>query len=526
MTTGTRRRFGRFADWPLKTKAVIVVAVPLALLLGALVFAFQAERRSTIAEDQIRLTLAIQSDIQEIHAQIAEAATGVRGYLLTGQDAFLAPYDRAEAGLPAVLQRMGQRLVDPEQKERLQRIRTLVATKFASLAALLQAAASAADPQALTAALTESKADLDALRAEIDAMTRREAELLAARTEVAEDARWRSRARLIAAGVLGLGGALAAVVLFSRGIVRRVQALEGAAHRLARGEGVAAPNPAGDEIGQLEQALYEASVLLKQREAELRRSERDLIAAREEALQASRAKSEFLSRMSHELRTPLNSILGFAQLLEMDLKDEEARESVAQILRAGRHLLSLIGEVLDLARIEAGRMDLAIEPLPVSGILAEAATLAAPLGQPRGIGIEVAAPDGAGLLVLADRRRLLQVLLNLLSNAVKYNRDAGRVVLDHRVVGPGRIRITIRDTGPGIPPDRATRLFAAFDRLGADRSAAEGSGLGLAVSRQLAEAMAGRLTHENLLAGGSAFHLDLPRPDGQLDDGAEESRRG
>jgi len=106
VTTGARHRFGRFADWPLKTKAVIVVAVPLALLLGALVFAFLAEQRSTIAEDQIRLTLAIQSDIQEIHAQIAEAATGVRGYLLTGQDAFLAPYDRAEAGLPAVIERM------------------------------------------------------------------------------------------------------------------------------------------------------------------------------------------------------------------------------------------------------------------------------------------------------------------------------------------------------------------------------------------------------------------------------------
>ncbi|WP_026870097.1 sensor histidine kinase [Inquilinus limosus] len=509
---------GRFVDWPLKAKGIVVVAVPLALLLGALAFVFLADRQSTVAEDQVRLTLAIQSDIQEIHAQIAEAATGVRGYLLTGQESFLAPYDRAQAGLPVVIERMGQRLADPEQRDRMQRIRAMVATKLASLAELRRAAAAdPANPQALTVALTESKQDLDVLRAEIDAMSRREAGLLASRTEAAERIRALSRALLVVAGLLGLSGAIAAVGLFSTGIVRRVQALEGMAHRLARGEKVEAPDPAGDEIGHLEQTLHEASILLRQREAELRESERNLVAAREEALQASRAKSEFLSRMSHELRTPLNSILGFAQLLELDLKDEEARENVAQILRAGRHLLSLIGDVLDLARIEAGRMDLAAEPLPAAEVLAEAAALAAPLGQPRGIAIEAAAPEDSGLPVLADRRRLLQVLLNLLSNAVKYNRDGGHVVLEHRPADAGRIRITIRDTGPGIPPDRAARLFAAFDRLGADRSAAEGSGLGLALSRQLAEAMGGRLTHENLAEGGSAFHLDLPRPDGQLE---------
>ncbi|MGK9230124.1 CHASE3 domain-containing protein [Inquilinus limosus] len=509
---------GRFVDWPLKAKGIVVVAVPLALLLGALAFVFLADRQSTVAENQVRLTLAIQSDIQEIHAQIAEAATGVRGYLLTGQESFLAPYDRAQAGLPVVIERMGQRLADPEQKDRLQRIRAMVATKLASLAELRRAAAAdPANPQALTVALTESKQDLDVLRAEIDAMSRREAGLLAARTEAAERIRALSRALLVVAGLLGLSGAIAAVGLFSTGIVRRVQALEGMAHRLARGERVEAPDPAGDEIGHLERALHEASILLRQREAELRESEHNLVAAREEALQASRAKSEFLSRMSHELRTPLNSILGFAQLLELDLKDEEARENVAQILRAGRHLLSLIGDVLDLARIEAGRMDLAVEPLPAAEVLAEAAALATPLGQPRGIAIEAAAPDDGGLPVLADRRRLLQVLLNLLSNAVKYNRDGGRVVLEHRPADAGRVRITIRDTGPGIPPDRAARLFAAFDRLGADRSAAEGSGLGLALSRQLAEAMGGRLIHENLAEGGSAFHLDLPRPDGQLE---------
>ncbi|WEX75146.1 CHASE3 domain-containing protein [Sinorhizobium numidicum] len=501
----------RFEDLPLKIKGVIVVAGPLMLIMSALALVFLADRQSTIADNQVRLTLAIQSDIQEIHAHIAEAATGVRGYLLTGNKTWLAPYERAKTALPTVIARMGQQLADPEQKQRLSKVRIMIDKKLASLERLRAvASADALARQELAGLLTGSKKDLDILRAEIDAMVKREAELLALRTNDADQVRTLSRGLLVAAALLGLTGSLAAVALFSKGIVRRVHALEGMAHRLAHGERVGALDPAKDEIGHLEQALQNASTLLKKREHELRQSERNLIAAREEALRASQAKSEFLSRMSHELRTPLNSILGFAQLLELDAKDEVARDNIEQILRAGRHLLTLIGDVLDLARIEAGRMDLTIEPHLVPEILTEAATLARPLAQARQIRIDVSNPSGADLTALADRRRLLQILLNLLSNAVKYNHESGHVVLAFRPLDETLVRITVLDSGPGIPPERAAGLFLDFDRLGAERSVVEGSGLGLALSRQLADAMGGSLAHDNRREGGSAFHLDLP----------------
>ncbi|MGO8112940.1 sensor histidine kinase [Rhizobium leguminosarum] len=214
--------------------------------------------------------------------------------------------------------------------------------------------------------------------------------------------------------------------------------------------------------------------------------------------------------MSHELRTPLNSVLGFAQLLEMDVTDTESRESVAQILRAGRHLLSLIDEVLDMARIEAGRMDLAVEAQPVAEVIDEAVSLARPLCGKQQITIEVVEPVEPDLSVLADRRRLLQVFLNLLSNAVKYNRPQGSVTVSHRAMDDGRIRIEVSDTGPGIPAERVSRLFTPFDRLGAERISQDGTGLGLALSKHLTDAMGGTLGFSNR-EGGATFHVDLPR---------------
>ncbi|MBB4293080.1 signal transduction histidine kinase [Rhizobium leguminosarum] len=180
----------------------------------------------------------------------------------------------------------------------------------------------------------------------------------------------------------------------------------------------------------------------------------------------------------------------------------ESRESVAQILRAGRHLLSLIDEVLDMARIEGGRMDLTVEPQPVAEVR--------PLCGKQQIRIEVVAPEEADLMVLADRRRLLQVFLNLLSNAVKYNRPLGSVIVSHRAMSD-RIGIEVSDTGPGIPGDRVARLFIPFDRLGAERISQKGTGLGLALSKHLIDAMGGALGFRNRPEGGASFHVDLPR---------------
>jgi PAS domain S-box-containing protein len=233
-----------------------------------------------------------------------------------------------------------------------------------------------------------------------------------------------------------------------------------------------------------------------------------LRAARTAAEDANRAKSEFLSRMSHELRTPLNAILGFSQLLELDDLQPEQAENVRYIGRAGRHLLELINEVLDISRIESGRLTLSPEPVAVGDLLDELSALVGPMADGRRIALRA---GGATCTrhVMADRQRLKQVLLNLLSNAVKYNREGGSVTLCCRRSGSNRLRISVADTGYGIAPELMERLFVPFERLGAEHSAVEGTGMGLALSKGLMEAMGGSIGVESRLDEGSTFWVEL-----------------
>ncbi len=239
------------------------------------------------------------------------------------------------------------------------------------------------------------------------------------------------------------------------------------------------------------------------------KSEQRLGAAREAAERASRTKSEFLSRMSHELRTPLNAILGFAQLLQMDELPDERSEAVDHILRAGRHLLDLIDEVLDIARIESGHLELLMAAVSVAGMVTDAVELTRLMADDAGIAVRVAIDPDAEVVVRADQQRLLQVLLNLLSNAVKYNRPGGQVDVSWHESAPGRVRVVVTDTGRGISPDDDGRVFTAFDRLGAEQSGVEGTGVGLALSQHLVEQMGGHIGFESVPDVGSTFFVEL-----------------
>ena len=241
-----------------------------------------------------------------------------------------------------------------------------------------------------------------------------------------------------------------------------------------------------------------------------RKREAKLRLAHAVAERASQAKSEFLSRMSHELRTPLNAILGFAQLLQMDELPSQQARSVAQILKSGRHLLDLINEVLDIARIEAGRMSISLEAVQIESAIQEVFDLIRPQAAARKISLSCEIPSSTDVFALADRQRLRQVLLNLLVNAVKYNREGGEIAVRVNLTLDGHLRLQVRDTGPGIPPEKMERLFVPFDRLGLTDSGMEGAGLGLALSKGLMEAMKGRIGAVSVVGEGSTFWLELP----------------
>ena len=615
----------RWADLPLRSKALVVISLPLVVLLLSLVLIYIAERQTARAEEDVRRVLLVQGDIQTVHTLLAEAAASVRGYLLTRREDFLPGYLNAKPLIESALRRLDSNVRDERVRAQLIAITPLINTRVDGLEELLSDRQTT--PDAFTTILINNKYILDELREHISTMLTLEDTLLAERTAAASATRQRLLLSTLLAALCGLFGAIVAVLFLSKGIVARVQQVQGNAQRLALGQPLLPQPPEQDEIGQLGTRLVEAGILLAERERALRDNEerlrliidgvkdygifaldtqgyvtswnagaerikgyteqeiigqhfsvfyltqecpqhpemalreamrdghymeeawrcrkdgsrfwasvvitaqydssgalrsfskitRDITdrraaeialrTAREEAERASRAKSEFLSRMSHELRTPLNSILGFAQLLDMDSLPGQ-KTQIGHILRAGQHLLTLINEVLDIAKIEAGRLPLNIEPVPLAIALQEALTLVSPMAADAGIHLESLPTLAADSGIVADRQRLTQVLLNLLSNAIKYNRPEGQVSIEVKV-NQQRTAVSVCDTGKGIAADRLDQLFKPFERLETNPNV-EGSGLGLALSKSLLEMMNGSLTVQSQPGAGSRFTLELP----------------
>jgi len=490
-------------DWSMRSKGLIVVAGPLIALVGLALTNLALQQNEAQARSVTRAAQNLSSTANQVLADAVNAETGIRGYAATGDPRFLAPYDLALTRIGADRKSLRKAAIAEGDSRRQQAADATTVTAFAELTRLRSVIAAGVPVSSLRPGLLHGKTTMDLLRAQ----TAR----LANGPAAAEAADRNKITRLItiidiqnAAGLaLGLLAGLVGIALFTSGITRRVAMNAVNAKLLGEGKPLKPTVRAADEIGRVADSLTRAEELLVSHRS-------SLMTARDQALTATQAKTAFLSNTSHELRTPLNSVLGFTQLLEMsDLSDED-RDSVGRILGAGRHLLALINELIDIARIESGELSLSVEPVSVLPLIEETSRLLAPLAAGRSIAI---VQDSAhqGLAANADRLRFSQILMNLISNAVKYNHSGGTITITSREEGAGQVSVTVSDTGPGIAQDDLDRIFIPFERLGAELTPIEGTGIGLPLAKALTETMGGRLSASSVVGEGSAFTVSLPR---------------
>ncbi len=437
---------------------LVVVAVD----VGAAVLQINSNDRTNAARDEVTAGLGYEANMSSIMQYTLDAETGQRGYLLTGESSYLEPARAAIKRAPAVLRRIrnGSR-GDPVLRRDYTKLVGLLEARLRDLVATVNLYRRGAVAQALRLVKTNHGNRITAeVRSLVSAMSQRSAALVArARGSARGDQQWASRASIAAY----LASALLLVVMLT---LLRTYLVTEAARRESR-------------MAQLE------------------------------AERLNLAKSGFLSRVSHELRTPLNAILGFGQLLERDLIEQGERETLDQMLSAGRHLLAIVDDLLDLSRIESGDLRLSLEPVQLTEALAEAKSLITPAATSAAVGIRQR-PVNVNLYVRADRQRLIQVLLNLLSNAVKYNRRGGNVVITAGRTDAGNVRVEVADTGAGISEEALGLLFTPFERLDAASRGIEGTGLGLALARGLVESMGGSLALSSEEGVGTTVSFELP----------------
>lgn len=490
------------------------MAIPLIALIGVSASAFslqleeRSERQTAVAANRIVMSAAVLLQVA------TDAETRVRGYAATRDDGFLGDYDDDAAQMNAGVEALAAAAVTPEDDAAAEQIRETVAAHQMQLLRILTGVANGESAAQLGDQLTDGKGVMDRLRAQIDDVAAEPSATTAqkrAQVTALED----QIVRLQIIGlVIGLLAGAAGIALFSSGISRRVTATAANADRLGAGQALLPARPAADELGRLNVALADAQQLLGTRLEELS-------TARDQALAASHAKNSFLSRTSHELRTPLNAILGFAQLLKLSELDEDDRESVQHIHRAGRHLLALINELIDISRVESGELQVSLEPISVARIGDEVLSLVGPLADARQITVDNRITDPS-VAVVADYQRLKQVLLNLVSNAIKYNRHAGSITLEHRRAADGTVELRVTDTGQGLTEDDRERIWMPFERLEADRGPIEGTGIGLPLARALTEVMHGTIEVDSVPGAGSTFSVRLPGAASVADEQADD----
>jgi signal transduction histidine kinase/CheY-like chemotaxis protein len=490
-------------DRRLRVKGLIVVAVPLIALMGTTTANLLLQHDEASARTVSLNARALVTATGLVLTDAVNAETGVRGYAKTRDPVFLQPYNLTLTRINAERRSLREAAVVEGVARQQQMMDATTGQVLSQLTQLRSAVAHGAASVDLQVPLLNEKKTMDRLRRQVTSIANHPNAVVASSHN--EITALTSRIDLldIAALVLGLLAGLAGVALFTSGIARRVGENADNARRLGEGQPLEPILFAGDEIGRVAELHAQAEALLTRRSQEL-------IAARDEAMTATQAKNSFLSSTSHELRTPLNSVLGFAQLLQMSELSADDSDAVERILGAGRHLLTLINELIEIARIESGDLSLSVEPVEARPLIAECGQLMTPIAAERSIRIIQDCPHPA-LAVHADKQRLAQVLINLISNAVKYNHQEGVITIASREEGDHHASIVVSDTGPGISAEDIERIFVPFERLGAEQTMIEGTGIGLPLARALTEAMGGKLTASSVPGQGSAFTVSLPR---------------
>lgn len=483
----------------LRWKLLAVVGVPIVGLLATTISFVSLSVSETQAESRAAHADRVRQASQELNTayQTASSAIWSGAFGLDSADPGAAQrnFDKKADALAALVAN------DATSLQALQQFRTVSAEQFRVSAVYTAEIARTHRIPAISSQVQRDAGKLAAVpQTFLDTITARAQSDYVHASVAEEGARRTARIVAIIAGSVGAAGGILLLLLALTSIVRRIRKLGDNARRLAVGAELEPFPTSGDEIGLLAHELEDASRLLQERQRAMR-------SATDEAEHANQAKSQFLSRMSHELRTPLNSILGFGQMLELSELDENNRADVDHILRAGKHLLALIDEILNLSSIEAGAMRFSIEPVNLEEVVREVVDLTRPTATQNEV--QVTAAPAHNVWVRADRQRLKQVLFNLVSNGIKFNKRPGTVSITF-ASQDDQVRIDVLDTGRGMSREHLGKLFAPFERLGAGEAGIEGTGLGLALSKGLAEGMGGTISARSELGMWSVFSLALP----------------
>jgi len=504
-----------WADLPVRTKGLVVVAIPLGALLVAIAALYFLQRAQIQAEARVKNTLEVRAKIQQTATTLLGEEAWLRARVLVrlqgGTPGSIRPLQGGFPNLSRVMSQLEELLRDdPAQLERLKKVKKAVEDELLAIAYATaerpgeQPPPGKLLPERLEEFLVKSQVAINEILLELGYMQDEEDRKLTELTARAIRVRQLSATAILAGGIVGLGGGLLAVLLFTAGIVDRVKRSEENARRLAQNLPLL-PIPHGaDEIGRLGLALGETRELLDEERERTRH-------AKEEAEHANQAKSEFLANMSHELRTPLNAILGYTQLVLDNIYGavpEKIRDVLQRLDRSGRHLLGLINDVLDLSKIEAGQVVIDLNDYSLKDVVQTVATAMEGLAAEKQLAFTVAVPPDLPM-GRGDDRRITQVLLNLVGNAIKFTETGGVRI---SVAGQdAQFLVSVADTGPGISEADQERIFEEFYQGDSSLTRAKGgTGLGLAIARRIIELHGGRIWVESAVGRGSTFRFVLP----------------